>query len=131
MDKTNQRHAKTQGTYHVRYYIRHHVHSKTRTTQECKHWPLIREIKPDGNFGAIIMVQPDRVDKYLAKRPSTVGWYQMEANLAECGIIGPFDFAQVKGEHHRIAHQHWTKLVEQSHLLDFDARDVNKVIPLG
>jgi hypothetical protein len=131
MDETNQRHAKTQGTYHVRYYIRHHVHSKTRTTQECKHWPLIREIKPDGNFGAIIMVQPDRVDKYLAKRPSTVGWYQMEANLAECGIIGPFDFAQVKGEHHRIAHQHWTKLVEQSHLLDFDARDVNKVIPLG
>jgi outer membrane biosynthesis protein TonB len=131
LDETSHRQAKAYGTYHVRYYIRHHLQSKTRTTQECKHWPLIREIRPDGNFGAIIMIQPDRVDRYLAKRPSTVGWYQLEANLAEDGLVGPFNFSQIKGEHNRIDPQHWTALLDKSNLLNVDARDVTKIIPLG
>jgi hypothetical protein len=131
LDETNQRAAKTQGTYHVRYYIRHHIQSKTRVTRLCRYWPLIREIRPDGHFGDIIMIQPDRVEKHLAKKPLTRGWYQMEANIAENGIVGPFDFTRIDGESHRIAPHHWMALLEKGTELNIDTRDINKVIPLG
>jgi hypothetical protein len=43
---------------------------------DCRFWPLICELKKDGNFGAIIMIHPNKVDKILAKNPYTRGWYQ-------------------------------------------------------
>jgi hypothetical protein len=77
------------------------------------------------------MIQPDRVEKHLAKKPLTRGWYQMEANIAENGIVGPFDFTRIDGESHRIAPHHWMALLEKGTELNIDTRDINKVIPLG
>jgi hypothetical protein len=131
LQESNQRLAKQQGTYHVRYYIRHHIQSKTRTTRQCKYWPLVREIRPDGNFGAIIVIQPERVEKHIAKKPLTRGWYQMETNIAEDGLVGPFDFTSIDGESHRVAPRHWMALLEKGTELDIDTRDLNRVIPLG
>jgi hypothetical protein len=130
LDETNPRTAKQNGEYHVKYYIRNYQQSKRRATRACKYWPLIREIRPDGNFGAILMVRPDKVDELLAKRPTSRGWYQREENLATNGLIGPFDFATIDKENHRIEPNHWTKLLELAAEYNIDATDINRIVPL-
>lgn len=130
LDDTNPRLAKDTGEYHTKYYIRNYTQAKKRTTRNCKYWPLIREIRPDGNFGAILMVRPDKVDELLAKKPFSRGWYQREENLATNGLIGPFDFTQIDNESHRIDTKHWKALLTLSAEHNIEARDVNSIVPL-
>jgi hypothetical protein len=77
------------------------------------------------------MVQPDRVKKHLAKKPLTRGWYQMETNIAEDGLVGSFDFSRINCETHCIAPHHWMALLEKGTESDLDTRDLNRIIPLG
>jgi hypothetical protein len=77
------------------------------------------------------MVQPNRVKKHLAKKPLTRKWYQMETDIAEDGLIGPFDYARINGETHCIATHHWMALLEKDTESDLDTRNLNRVIPLG
>jgi hypothetical protein len=131
LEETNPRLAQHTGEYHTKYYIRNYQQSKRRTTRTCKYWPLIRELRPDGNFGAIIMVRPDKVDEMLAKRPTSRGWYQREENLATNGLIGPFDFTTIEKEQHRIEPKLWATLLELAAEYNIEATDINKIIPLG
>jgi hypothetical protein len=55
----------------------------------------------------------------------------METNLAESGVIGPFDFAKIDGENHRIKPQYWQELMDKGAELDINVRDLNTIIPLG
>jgi hypothetical protein len=130
LDETNPRLAKATGEYHVKYYIRNFTQAKKRTTRNCKYWPLIRELRPDGNFGAILMIRPDKVDELLAKKPFSRGWYQREENLATNGLIGPIDFAQIDQESHRIKASHWNELLELTAEHNIEARDINSIVPL-
>jgi hypothetical protein len=129
LDETNPKQAKKIGQYHVRYYIRHYQQAKTKPIRECKQWPLIREMKGE-EFGAIIMVRPEKVDEVLAKRPNTRNWYQEGMNLAEDSLVGPFDFTKINGDRHRVAFEHWNKLTTLSKDYEVDARDVTAITPL-
>jgi hypothetical protein len=55
----------------------------------------------------------------------------METNIAEDGLVGPFNFTSIDGESHRIAPHHWMALLEKGTESDIDTRDLNRVIPLG
>jgi hypothetical protein len=96
---------------------------------------LIREIKqPSGEFGDIIVLRPNKVEEILAKRPYTRGWYQGTVNLAEQGIVGPFNFSQnSNNENNCIDPNIWRELEEsegeKSGSVDID--DLYRVTPLG
>jgi hypothetical protein len=49
-----------------------------RLVRNCHHLPLIRELKPDGSFGDIVVINPDKVEETLAQRSHTRGWLQIE-----------------------------------------------------
>jgi hypothetical protein len=66
----------------------------------------------------------------LAKRPNTRNWYQEGANLAEDSLVGPFDFTTINGDRHRVAIEHWNKLVSISKDYEVDTRDVTTIAPL-
>ena len=76
------------------------------------------------------MVKPEKVQDILAKRPYTRGWYQLEMNLAEDGIVGPFDFETIDGERYRIGENRWTTLLNLSEIENVDTDDVNTRVPL-
>jgi hypothetical protein len=97
---------------------------------DCRFWPLIQELRADGNFGAIVMVRPNKVDKLLAKKPYTRGWYQDKVNLAEDGIVGPFNFDTINGKANRITPKYWTELLQAAKEHDLYALDIKKVIPI-
>ncbi len=103
LDETNERRAKKVGEHHARCYIRNWIDAKKRLVRNCKHWPLIRELKPDGSFGDIVVIKPQKVEETLAKKAHTRAWYQEPVNLAEDGIVGPFNFTPIDGETHQIS----------------------------
>jgi hypothetical protein len=132
LDETNERQARRMGVYHVRYYVRHFADSRKRLVRNCKFWPLIREIKPNGEFGDIVVIRPQKVEETLAKRVYTRGWYQSEINLAEDGLVGPFNFANKEGETHRIDDEVWKTLETCEGVKDgrVDIDDLSQIIPL-
>ena len=132
LDETNERRARKTGEYHVRYYIRHFTDAKKRLSRNCRYWPLIREIKPDGSFGDIVVIRPGKVDETLTKKVYTRGWYQSEANLAEDGLAGPFNFSNRQGETHRIDEGVWKALEEHEEVKNgrVDIDDLSQITPL-
>ena len=70
--------AKTDGTYHVLYYVRNSEDSKTRSVTMCRYWPEIHEFDAQGNLGKMKMVAPTKTDNWLKR--SGYGWYQKEVN---------------------------------------------------
>jgi hypothetical protein len=134
-EETNNRQAKRVGEYHVKYYVRNAMDSRKRLVRNCRYWPFIREIKqPSGEFGDIIVLRPNKVEETLAKKPYTRGWYQDTVNLAEKGIIGPFNFSQnSKNESDCIHPDIWRELEESEEVKSgsVDIDDLNRVTPLG
>ena len=133
-EETNHSRAKRLGEYHSRFYIRNAKDSKTRLTTNCKYWPLIREIDQYGYFRAIIMVRPNKTKQYLEKYPETRGWYQLGVNIAEDGVIGPFNFTIIDGEPNRISNNIWKtfeKEIQEAELEDIDITDLRTINPLN
>ena len=110
LDETSETQARRMGTYHVKYYVRQEKDSRTRLVRNCRYWPLIRELKPDGSFGDLVIIRPDKVEETLVKKTYTRGWYQDTVNLAEAGLIGPFNFSIIDKETYRISEDIWKKL---------------------
>jgi hypothetical protein len=102
------------GEYHVKYYVRNAADAKKRLVCNCRYWPLVYEVRHDGYFGQMISVRPSKVDEILQNKPETRGWYQMETNIAENGLIGPFNFTTHQDgkltETHRIREAIWKAL---------------------
>ena len=79
------------------------------------------------------MVRPNKVEQYLEKYPETRGWYQLGVNIAEDGVIGPFNFTVINGEPNRIANHIWKafdKEITQNKLDDIDTTDLHTINPL-
>jgi hypothetical protein len=129
LDETDPQRAKRLGEYHTKYYIRQYEDAKKRRVMDCRFWPLIRELRADGNFGAIVMVRPSKVDEILAKKAYTRGWYELETNIAEDGIVGPFNF-DTSGEANRIAPKYWDELLSEAKEQGIHATDIKKVTPI-
>ena len=131
-EETNHSRAKRIGEYHTKFYIRNAKDSTTRLSTNCNYWPLIRELDQHGYFRAIVMVRPNKVENYLNKYPETRRWYQLETNIAEDGIIGPFNFTSINGEPYRIPNKIWKELENEikAEQLEIDITDLRKVNPL-
>jgi hypothetical protein len=133
-EETNNRQAKNIGEYHVKYYVQNVIDSKKRLVRNCRYWPLIREIKqPSGKFGDIVVLRPNKVEETLARKPYTRGWYQGTVNIAEQGIIGPFNFSidQTEGQH-RVSQDIWKALERSKEVKSgsVNISDLNRVTPL-
>jgi hypothetical protein len=59
------------GEHQVGCYVRQHADAKKRLVQNCRFWPLTREIKPDGSFGDTAVIKPSKVEEMLAKKACT------------------------------------------------------------
>jgi hypothetical protein len=125
------------GDYHVRFYVRNAADAKKRLVCNCRYWPLVYEIRHDGHFGQMISVQPNKVDEVLRNKPLTRGWYQMEVNIAEDGLIGPFNFTKQQDgkttETHIIRADIWKALEAEvrDETLEIDISDVRTRQPFN
>ncbi len=79
-----------------------------------------------------MVIKPQKVEETLAKKACTRAWYQEPVNLAEDGIVGPFNFTPIDGETHRISEDAW-KAVEASECVKnggVDIDDLSQINPL-
>jgi hypothetical protein len=131
-DETNKRQARKLGEHHVRCYVRQFDDAKKKLVRNCQHWPLIREIKPDGYFGDIIVLKPSKAEETLRKRPHTRGWHQGKMNLADDALVGPFNFETNQGGNRLIPKSKWTALEELEEVRDgqINIEDINQIHPL-
>jgi hypothetical protein len=37
-------------------------------------------------------VRPDKAEAWVTAHSNRFGWYQLDVNIAEMGLVGPFDF---------------------------------------
>jgi hypothetical protein len=97
LDETKESKAKRDGTYHARFWIRNFKESERKKVGHCRFYPLVRELLKGGWPGAMIMVGPTtQVEKFLDKHEEKYFWYQMEVNLLDHFLTGPFDFMHAR-----------------------------------
>ena len=130
LEETEETKALNTGAYHIRYFIRHFQQSKHRPTRQCKFWPLIRELRPDGYFGAIVVVAPNKIPEMLKKQNTTRTWYQDTINIDDTFIAGPFNFSRIGSESHRIHDNVWETLKNNATGRNINTDDIDKICPL-
>jgi len=128
IEETKRKRAQQIGEYHVRWMIKNDPQAKTKKTRHCAFWPLIRELLPNGYFGAIVMFRPQKALPILEKKPYKYAWYQREINLAELRLHGPFNF----DSHFTIADTDWEALKQAATTpgTHVDISDINRIVPL-
>jgi hypothetical protein len=136
-EETNHTRARRLGDYHVKFYVRNAADAKKRLVCNCRYCPLEYEIRHDGHFGQMISVRPNKVDEVLTNKPLTCGWSQIEVNIVEVGIIGPFNFTTQQDrkttETHRISADIWNALEAEvrDEALEIDISDVRTRQPFN
>ena len=132
-DLTEHRKAKKLGEYHCKFLVRYQRDSNTKPTKNCKYWPLIYELRANDTLGAMIVTTPDKVDNLLRRNPHTRAWYELKINLAEDGLVGPFNF----GKERTIPEEAWKALREEATTIaeednkQLDVTDLDRIIPLN
>ena len=65
-------------------------------TQDCKFWPDVREVGERNILTRLVVVSPDKVDGFLRKKLSKKYiWLEDDVCLAECLLVGPFEFVNL------------------------------------
>jgi hypothetical protein len=79
-----------------------------------------------------VVTRPNKVEETLAKKSYTRGCYQGKVNLAEDGLIGPFNLSTTKEETYRIDQEVWKILEKCKEVKErrLDISDLNTVTPL-
>ena len=80
------------------------------------------------------MLRPNKVDETLAKRPCTRGWHQGMVNLAEDGIVGPFNFSvNETAQPCYISQETWKAFEDSDEATSgsVDIEDLNRITPLS
>ena len=92
-EETSWQKARTEGVYHVLYYVRCFADSKKKKVRDCAYWPEIHEFKRDGEtMGPIVPTKPSKVEHLLSTKSHRFMWHQDTINLFDTMIVGPFDF---------------------------------------
>ena len=123
MDETSERKAKQKGEYHGKFWIRNFKDSEMMKVRDCRFYPLVRELLKGGWPGAMIMVGPTQVERFLEKHYSKYFWYQMEVNLLDHLVVGPFDFT--KDPMWKIPKKAWDTLVERAADMEIEPSKMN------
>jgi hypothetical protein len=125
--------ARNEGIHNVRFWIREHSNSKTRTQRNCRYWPEIHERRHKNHPGPIVPIRPGRANTLLQTQPDRYTAYEQPINLITNAIVGPFDFAIPKfynNEANRIAFEEWEELIRKAPEYHVDTTDVDSIIPL-
>ena len=123
LEETKESKAKRNGTYHARFWIRNFKDSETKKVRHCRFYPLVRELLKGGWPGAMIMVGPTQVEKFLDKNEEKYFWYQMEVNLLDHFLTGPFDF--MRDPMWTIPDEVWNTLVEKAADMEIEPEKMN------
>jgi hypothetical protein len=124
MDERRELKAKRDGTYHARFWIRNFKDSETKKVRHCSFYPLVRELLKGGwPGGAMIMVGPTQVQKFLDKHEENYFWYQMDVNLLDHFLTGPFDF--MRDPMWTIPDEVWNTLVEKAADMEIEPAKMN------
>ena len=123
-DETNWKRAKSEGVYHVMFYIRCLADSKKKKIRECAYWPNIHEFKRDGvTMGPIVPTKPSKVEHLLSSKPWRFMWYQDTLNIFESRLVGPFDFM----DGYKVPTEAWDKLLKADNVY---TAAINRIVPL-
>ena len=125
--------TRNEGKYTVRFYIREHANSKERQLRNCRYWPEVHQLRPNGMLGPIVPIRPGRVDTILQQQPQKYKAYDQTVNLLDNALVGPFDFAVPKHyqqESNRIAFEEWEDLKTAAAEHDLDVTDIEEIVPL-
>jgi hypothetical protein len=125
--------TRNEGKYNVWFYIREHANSKERQLRNCRYWPEIHKIRPNGMLGEIVPVRPGRVTAILTDQQKKYRVYEKTINLCESALVGPFDFAHPRhyqNESNRIAFEEWEELKSAARHHDLDVSNIEEIIPL-
>ncbi|KAI2508403.1 hypothetical protein MHU86_6077 [Fragilaria crotonensis] len=115
--------TRDEGKYKVWFYIREHANSKERQLRNCRYWPEIHKIRPNGTLGEIVPIRPGKVTAILDDQPGKYRVYEQTINLCEFALVGPFDFAHPRhyqNEGNRIAFEEWEELKSAAKHHDLD-----------
>jgi hypothetical protein len=52
----------------------------------------MHELNSDNSFGLMYPVHPDKAEAWVVAHSNWFGWYQLDVNIAEMGLVGPSDF---------------------------------------
>ena len=125
--------TRDEGNYKVRFYIREHANSKTRQLRNCRYWPEIHELRPNGMLGKIAPIRPGKVEKVLEDQAHKFRAYEDTINLCENTLVGPFNFAlprDYQNEANRIEFEQWEDLKIAAADHGIDTSDIEEIIPL-
>jgi hypothetical protein len=126
-DETNWKKARSEGVFHVRYFVRALADSKKKKGRDCAYWPEIHEFKRDGQtMGPIVPTKPVKVEHLLSTKPFRYMWYQDTINLFENSIVGPFDFE----DGFIVPAAMWQALLAKAKDSNLYVGTVNRVVPL-
>jgi hypothetical protein len=125
-DDTSPSVAKESGIYRVRWWTQHHDDSKSRSIVDSRFWPDVYNVRADGAPGKRHPVKPLKISDALANDP-TLCWQADDFPLAECLIVGPFDFfkkrtsmrgpkRQAISETNHVDNVYWQQLEQRAHL---------------
>ena len=125
--------TRNEGTYTVRFFIREHSNSKTRQQRNCRYWPEIHQLRPNGTLGPIVPIRPGRAETVLKEQPHKYRAYEQHINLCDTALVGPFNFAvpnHYQQEGHRIAFEEWEELKMAAEQHNLDVSDIEEIVPL-
>jgi hypothetical protein len=125
--------TRNEGKYTVWFYILEQANSKIRQLRNCRYWPEIHQVKPNGALGPIGPIRPGRAETILEEQANKYRVYQQVINLLDNGLVGPFDFAipnHYQQEANRIAFEKWEDLKSEAAKHALDVSDIVEVIPL-
>ena len=123
LEETRETKARKQGLYHAKFWIRNFKDSETKKVRHCKFYPLVRELLKGGWPGAMIMVGPTQIEKFLDKHEAKYFWYQMEVNLMDHILTGPFEF--MRDPMWTIPRGVWETLIEKAADMEIEPGKMN------
>ena len=133
LDDDDDEATRDEGNYRVWFYIREHANSKSRQLRNCRYWPEVHQLRPNGTLGPVVPIRPGRVDATLQQQPNKYKVYEQTINLLEHALVGPFDFAvprHYQNEPHRIAFEEWEDLKSAAKQYNLDTTNIEEIIPL-
>ena len=129
-DETIESEAKSQGIYHVRWYVRHYIDANTKPVSQCRFWPEVHELMENDVLGAMRPMRPSgTMDNKLHK--NNWAWYQQKIHLFADHVVGPFDFVTINNKTHHISSTVWDLFRAQADPLQVDLLNLDRVEPLN
>jgi hypothetical protein len=135
-DDTSPSVAKQSGIYRVRWWTQRRDDAMSRSIVDSRFCPDVHKLRADGGPSIPHPILPQKIDKTLAYDP-TLRWLADDFPLAECIIVGPFDFykkrvgirgtkRQAVSETHHIDNLYWQQLEQRGHLFGISTESIRE-----